>query len=267
VPSRLAISALVVVGAMFALSPGPPSREQVDPARILDAALDAAHSVGYTAKQDWSYALGGSILTSSVRVDNATKAPPSPLMAAQVRRNYVPLIEGEDTIAGRDTWVLRLKPHKKYRPWRHVWVDKRTSVVLAMREWDSLNRVKRSMKTTSIDFAAAPAPRARRKEPAVPRIAAPADEKMHVARHLPGGYTLMRISGRPTELATYSDGLQSISVLRGFPRVRSRGRTQRELVMDWGQGMVLFRDEVGGSLAIVGDLPVNELRKIAGHSR
>ena len=75
-----------------------------------------------------------------------------PTCSALLRRNYTPLVEGEDAIAGRPAWVLRLKPHSKHMPWRQLWIDKKTYVALAQRDWSSRNEVKWPITTTDITY-------------------------------------------------------------------------------------------------------------------
>lgn len=60
-----------------------------------------------------------------------------------MREGCIPTLEGSDVISGRHAWAVRLKiapprhpneRHKRY-PWLEVWVDKKTGVVLAWKEW------------------------------------------------------------------------------------------------------------------------------------
>ena len=51
-----------------------------------------------------------------------------------------PIFEGSDTMHGTDVWAVRLKipPPKRY-PWIEVWVDKKTSRIVAWKEWGRRN--------------------------------------------------------------------------------------------------------------------------------
>lgn len=256
----LAAATVAVVAAMFAVSPGPPSPRKVNPDRVLRSSLAAAPTVPYKATQRWRFIFHGKMVETTIAVHGPTGRQSPRRMAELLTRNYTPLVEGEDTIAGRETWTLRLKPRSKYRPWRDLWIDKKTGVVLALRDWDAGNHVKRSMSVLSISYSSPNAPR-------VPvtfgddwRVVDPADRG--VPEKLPGGYELVS-AGRSADCRadqyTYSDGLQCISVFRGFPGTSSGEQLQSRRVSGWGQGIVLSQ----GPVAVVGDLPVRELERIA----
>lgn len=57
----------------------------------------------------------------------------------QIRRELdegcTPILEGSDTLSGRDAWPIRLKPPDRRYPWLEVWVDKKSSKILAWKEW------------------------------------------------------------------------------------------------------------------------------------
>jgi hypothetical protein len=75
------------------------------------------------------------VLAKALRVDQ----PNVPAIAGEIRKaqreRCTPILEGSDKIAGRDTWAIRLRPRDRKYPWIEVWVDKRTSEVLAWKEW------------------------------------------------------------------------------------------------------------------------------------
>lgn len=97
-----AVAVILIVGVIIV--PRPPAN--VDPAQVLDKAL--------------------------------MTACPSPV-AGDIRHalgeHCTPILEGSDKIAGRDAWAIRLKPPVRKYPWIEVWVDRRTSEVLAWKEW------------------------------------------------------------------------------------------------------------------------------------
>lgn len=138
------IVAVAIVCVGFAICPTTPSKRQVDPRGLLEMVLEHGQSVNYRAVQVRTSLLSGKKVTSTVRVCRTD-------VAWLIKRNCTPLVEGEDKIADRDTWVLRLKPKNKYAPWKQLWVDKKTFVILAYRDWSN-KKIKRSMKTVSISY-------------------------------------------------------------------------------------------------------------------
>jgi hypothetical protein len=104
----IAAAALLVAGIV--LCPHPPAN--VDPGRVLAQALRANQS------------------SASAPIDDIRR---------ELREHCAPILEGSDTVSGRAAWAIRLKPpHRKY-PWLEVWIDKRTSAVVAWKEWGRLN--------------------------------------------------------------------------------------------------------------------------------
>ena len=101
----LAVSAVILIAGVI-IVPRPPAN--VDPARVLAQAL---------------------------RVDQSSAPPIAGEIRKAQREHCTPILEGADKIAGRDAWAIRLKPRVRKYPWLEVWVDKRTSEVLAWKEW------------------------------------------------------------------------------------------------------------------------------------
>ncbi len=188
----------------------------------------------------------------------------------------MPLVEGEDTIAGRKAWTLRLKPKRKRLPWKQLWIDKETFVVLASRDWSSANKIKRTMKTTWISY------RVPRSPPILERPAysmeQDADSQLKAAalllagrtsptKYLPKGFKLVNVEVDYNDSCVrlvYSDGLYALSVLVGDAADRAGERLRAGRAYDWGQGLMVFARANGRNVLIVGDLPVEEIKKIAG---
>lgn len=72
-------------------------------------------------------------------VNDALRASPSKT-SIQIRQRLhegcTPILEGSDTLFGREVWAIRLKipPPARY-PWLEVWIDKKNSQILASKEW------------------------------------------------------------------------------------------------------------------------------------
>ena len=105
-PARIcAVVVILVAGAL--LYPRPPA--DVSPSRVIAEALAAN-----------------------------TQAPVGQVQRA-MNEGCTPILEGSDTLSGREAWPIRLKPpHRRY-PWLEVWVDKKTSTILAYKEWGIRN--------------------------------------------------------------------------------------------------------------------------------
>lgn len=107
----LVILAFVVVLLIAGLVVVPRSPGGVNPERVLAKALDADQPK-----------------VPSIR-DEIRKAQ---------RERCTPILEGSDTIDGRDAWAIRLKPPVRKYPWIEVWIDKHTSRVLGAKKWRKL---------------------------------------------------------------------------------------------------------------------------------
>ncbi len=189
-----------------------------------------------------------------------------------IEKNYSPCIEGEDSIAHREAWVLRLKPREKHRPWKQIWVDRKTSAVLASRDWSHRNTVKASMKTFFITFRSALLPCRQHPAPSVNQAAALAGashalgKTVELPRYIPSGYELadLSVDGRSKRSQiVYTDGLDLISVFVQFSDRKGREHGTMGHVRDWGQGLELMRTAGNHSVVVMADLPASELKRIA----
>lgn len=268
-PVTAAKVALVIVGLLaagFVICPRPP--RDVDPDGLLDAVLEAELTVGYRALRVCERTFLGSV----ERREEWVRGPDAGLRTAGdgaaltgrqaidlIRRNYSPLVEGRDTIAGREVWTLRLKPHAKRFPWKQLWVDKRTHVVLAQREWDGRNKLKATVKTLSIEYEDAAAVSRSIRESS---RAAALPEPPCSPRYVPQGFTLSAVRverGGDVRLA-YTDGLFVLTV-RVLDRPFAESAEWR--VRDAGQALVCTGAVDGKEITVVGDVPATEIVKVA----
>lgn len=83
------------------------------------------------------------LLAQALKVN--TEGPSAPInhIRQDLREGCIPTLEGSDVISGRDSWAIRLKiapskhrtEHPKRYPWLEIWTDKKTSAILAWKEW------------------------------------------------------------------------------------------------------------------------------------
>ncbi len=83
-------------------------------------------------------------------------APVSPVLLGRAllgeplaRQGYNILVEGTDTICGRECITVRLEPRTKPKPWRQLWLDKQSLKVMATRSWDEKDRIVSSSRVDS----------------------------------------------------------------------------------------------------------------------
>lgn len=242
---KLSIRTLAALGAaalMAAVAPGRVPESVVNPSRLLDRAIQA--NVTKAAPNE-----DGSVLLSSLGARERL---------ALLRSNYIPLVEGSDSIRGRPAWVLRLKPKMKPRPWRQLWVDKRDFTVLAMREWSHRNEIRRSL---IIDRACSDPPAPNR---GTVTGAKTASRTIMVPSYLPSGFTLADVRFLPAEGSTqvvYSDGMFCLSVFCGAGR--AHGQDGIAGVYACGRGNAVAAHYGATRVLIIGDLPPEELLKMA----
>ncbi|MCE5313467.1 MAG: MucB/RseB C-terminal domain-containing protein [Armatimonadota bacterium] len=256
--------ALIIAAAVSALGIVIyPQTPNVDGRNILQKVLRAQHSLSYNSVQEHTQSLYGQNIRSTITLRHDGRASlGNDRLESLIYQNYTPLVEGRDHIAGRDTWVLRLKPKAKHRPWKQLWVDKKTSAVLASRDWTARNKIKRSMKTVSIHYihnnrmSAAPTPDTQ-------------PQKLPASLHkmkIPAGFVLTDSetdkSGRSSH-CTYSDGLYSISVNVNQPSAKKSVCNEP---MDFGQGFIYVTRRQGKKVIVIADLLPEEIAKIAHSS-
>ena len=224
--TRLAVIVVLLLALGLVIGPRKPSTARVDP-RVLLSRLLSVHS------------------------------------GRLIRSNYTPLVEGEERIAGRDAWVLRLKPNVKQRPWRQIWVDKKTFSILAVRDWSHSNIVRGSSRldqTPSVRFVTPGNPGGMRPSTAALR-------GLTLPSYVPAGFELVDVGAwRDTSSirhVIYSDGLFNISLFYGFSSRQGREQQERLHVFDCGKVLAVSVPLATGSVMAVADLPEEEMLRIA----
>jgi negative regulator of sigma E activity len=258
---RISIGVITLAAILgFAFCPKSPDSSKANPEQILRKAISSQGKLSYRAVQKHSYNVYGSLHTSSITV----KSGRGHSQYLPVLRNYTPLIEGEDTVAGRKAWVLRLRPRDKYRPWKQLWVDKNSYIILASRDWSSRDSIKSTTITISISGIS-------KNQHPIQHTSCRLSTSfrsinLKIPKYLPYGYKLQNIRKLPHENLTqidYSDGLYTISLFERFPGTLAREKKQSIAVGDCRQGIVYFIRNRNFDLTIIADLPVTELRRIA----
>jgi hypothetical protein len=256
---RTSVGFAVFLAVGVLVAPGKPSSSRVDAGHLLESVL--------TARIHANVALPEPGFVSAYAVDQSARS-------RLVRQNYTPLVEGEERIAGRDAWVLRLKPAPKRRPWRQVWVDKKLHSILAVRDWSSRNEIRRSAR-----LRAAPSEMHGVFAPSVATTTAPRSSELGaippssvlgqiaLPRYVPSGFELVEVGTWPDmpgdRCVIYSDGLFNISLLYRFSAGRCREHDDRGSVVDCGNALAVAVPHAGGSVTVVADLPSEELLRTA----
>ncbi len=244
---KWSLIAAAVLALGFAVCPAVPSGRRVDPEELLHRAL-------------------------STDTNHQSRI-------SLIRRNYTPLVEGEDRIAGRPVWTLRLKPSRKQFPWKQLWIDKQTGAVLASRDWTGRNQIRDSKGASAtlynpIQLAGdkldkgAPALRGSRSgRAALPNASRVLGREVPIPRYVPACFELASVEVDKTDgdvQLVYSDGLYVFSLFVG-PGVGRAARTMSpNRPYDWGDGLALLTRSKETSVLIVADMPVEEIQKVAG---
>lgn len=248
----LIISGVLLLGLLIC-----PRNPRVDPEMILDRVISRGRDTSWKATQVSSSLFYGTTIKTRQTVKRSFAV--SDYTASLIKSNYIPLVESEDKIAGRDTWVLRLKPKIKHRPWKQLWVDKKTYFVLASRDWSARDVQKRSMRTVSISHRLA----INNKLPYEREGVGFTNEwKTGRPHYLPEGFRIVR---HPDPLnsdkrSVYSDGLYAISVII---RKQNNLRCKLDTPLDWGQGLIYISRRNSREIVVIADLLPTEIAKIA----
>jgi len=197
-----------------------------------------------------------------------------------LRVNYRAELQGRETVAGRPAAAVALVPRAVGNPWRKLWVDEATALILQNEGYDATGRLATRSRFTAIDFA----PRFRPTDFALPAAAGADPGMVHpgpgereaqrlpfdplLPGYLPPGYVfeeghLMEHHGVPALHLAFTDGLNTLSL---FEAGATASAPAEALSMHQGDGfgMVLRWAARGLAFTLVGDLPAEELRKIAG---
>lgn len=250
----LATTAIVVSAPVCMATFG---RPRVSPQVVLENVLTRADRTPYTATQIRTYTLYGTRIQREVSVTGGNAGASCSWEVSLIRRNFTPLVEGEDTIAGCPAWVLRLKPHRRHLPWTQLWVDKRRWIVLARRDWSAYDLLRASMKATSITFNGLSHRFRGASSASDPPTIPPSTPN---PRYLPPGYVPAGIDSREDGGETtlrYSDGLHTISVVIGAPADVHSPRPS-----DSGQGLIVTCSRSGRRVAVIADLTAEEISKV-----
>ena len=278
---KVPLIAAAVLALGFAFCPAPPGAGRIDPKELLRKALHAEINANYRARRLYTSAAYGRTYESRSWFPPTSNLPPptSDFRTSLIEKNYTPLVEGEDTIAGRPVWTLRLKPARKHFPWKQLWIDKQACVILASRDWTSRNKVKRSMKTTLISYVGAQPsdkklgairPVSRRAENpyvALKNARRASSRTAELPRYVPECFELVSVEvdeDSSDMQLTYSDGLYALSVFVGRTADQVGKRIRANRAYDWGQGLMFLARSQGRNTLIVADLPIKEIEKIAG---
>jgi hypothetical protein len=234
------------LGLLFA--PRMPSARRVNPDQLLSIVLNGYRPMVRHIRRDG-------------RVVAEFSAKPSSRL---VLKNYTPLVEGEETIAGRDAWLLRLKPKVKYRPWRQLWIDKKSYSILAIRDWSHRNEIRRSVRLEkppaalgSLVFLSAT--RTIHPGSALRGLKRP--------RFIPEGFELIDDGSwdglSDLRALIYTDGLFNVSLFYRFSGRQGREQKQRLSVCDCGETLAVTAMLDSGCVTVVADLPEKDLLRIA----
>lgn len=282
--------AFAVVSLGILLCPNPPQKDHINPHFLLNKTLASECKIKYKAKTQHTALYNGKTIrftaisdmrdsglgiiihpkTSGNRLDTKNRETAA-ILNTLIKRNYKPLVEGEDTIAGRITWTLRLKPKHKNYPWKQLWIDKKTYHVLASRDWSCRNNMKRSMKTLSIAYKDVLPPYMSPRHQRNPKKHLTADKRFkgnHYPKYTPAGFTIWDI-GLQNEFGdthlSFTDGLNTISIIVGshiFDDKKWNTQVKKGL-QDCSQALVLCKNSHDKRIIVIADLPKRELEKIA----
>ena len=242
----LIIAICLAIGLL--ICPKPP---RIDGSYLLTRVLEAEYTVPYTALQDQMCVMYGREIRTKVHRHSVTKVR-NPELERLIKKNYTPLVEGKDKIAGRECWILRLKPKAKQMPWKQLWVDKKTFIVLASRDWTAYNKIKRSMKSISISYSS---PKTAQNSAHQKKNPIALNENR--PKYIPNGFKLISSTDKKQ---VYSDGLYNISICFYIP---NSIKCPNYKAVDWGQGLIYVISHNGKRIAIIADLTDKEITRIA----
>ncbi|MCE5323653.1 hypothetical protein LLG46_10120 [bacterium] len=241
---KIPLIAIAVLALGIIIYPKPP---HVNGSALLRKVLRAQQKVCYGALQEHTTVILDRKIRSTIYTKNDFyEITKSTDIEPLILRNYIPLVEGQDRIAGRETWILRLKPRVKQMPWKQIWVDKHKYVILASRDWTAYNVVKRSMKTVSISFEGGSL---RKIKSGKNRPTSKCD--IPKPSYIPHGFVPVSAD---KDTMVYSDGLYSISITRS-----NKFTPQKKVALDCGQGLIFST----GRYTVVADLPADKIERIA----
>jgi negative regulator of sigma E activity len=201
-----------------------------------------------------------------------------------LEENYRALHTGDETVAGRPAHRVELRPRHPGNPWKRLWIDQETALLLASEDYDGAGRRTRSSRVQSVEFRAEPEGAVRPSAALIDNAqfarAAETDVKpaadiskavgFKVLRpgYLPPGYELesahvyscqcgCRV---PAARLQYVDGLNAISVLQCGERCRHEGAVGTRGLPQGSAFRVLAGEN---TVVVVGEIERGELEKMA----
>lgn len=240
----------IVIGAhLFAKQP-------VKAEYVFDRAVLASNKTNYKATNVCTYRYFGKEKKYQATSDCRHNASLNSQYAPIVKKNYELVLGGEYKIAGRGVWVLALLPKQRHFPWKEIWVDKKTYVVLASKDWSSQNNVKRSMKTLKIKYLP---------DNEIPQSAnanTSTASQMPAHSYIPKGFICVSSkSDFKSSRNVYSNGITTISICSKTAPIQNA--TCKPSISDCGQALIYSKYTNGKDITIIADLPEEELSKIA----
>ncbi len=248
--------------------------------------------------------LGGLVLIDRgetlIRLNPATRTATvesvhrSPATVDLVLKNYQPSLVAREQMLGRQVDVVTLKPRRGSGPWRKMWIDRQTGLVLRTEQYNSAGKLVSRSVYLSVDWNANPEDSLFTVPAGWKQVESPVQSERHREKaelsarlgftvrepgYVPPGFVLdgFHLVYRPNTLPSahirYVDGLNSISVFehrcppgpgrgRGFQWGRRMGRRGNCEFFTSNEGNVLVKESSGIRFIVVGDLPEAELQKV-----
>jgi negative regulator of sigma E activity len=200
-----------------------------------------------------------------------------------MRQNYTAEIEGEDLVAGRPAHRIALRPRHPGNPWKRLWIDRESYLMLGSEDYDAHDHLLRSTRFVSLSLRTEPESTFRPKlallkkatwNPSADDTPLSAERVAHrvgfevlLPKYLPPGYRLLGSyvdqcqcgSGEPTARTQYTDGLNTISLFQcGHPC--AHGGTCWTSGAPEGVAARLARG--ADNFMVVGELDKSELQKM-----
>ena len=244
--SKITVWIITIVGLWLALCPGVYKKPPVNADTVFCRAAAASQN---TQQHMVSYVLFG---RSNTINSNCTQNVISRnKLIGLVRNNYRLLLAGEDKVGKYNVWSLCLLPKQRHFPWKQIWVDKDTYRVIASRDWNSQNRIKKSTFPSSTPI-----------KPNFTKGNICLFDNVPSHFYVPIGF---QYSGHSFEdgmnCFTYTDGLFAIDIY--INKTHQKITSSKTSISDSGQGLIYSTYKNSHKVRIIGDLPEEELQKIA----
>jgi outer membrane lipoprotein-sorting protein len=203
---------------------------------------------------------------------------------ALLEQNYRAIFTGAEKIAGRLAYRVELRPRHPGNPWKRLWIDRRSGVILASEDYDGQSRRTRASRVEQIEFRREPFNAVRpspslihfaRPEPATETEVRPREKisqavgfKVLQPTYLPPGYRWEASylygcqcgCGVPAARLQYVDGLNTISVLQCGHRCQHESDCGFRPLPQGSAVRVIAGDN---TVVVTGELDRRELVKIA----